>query len=152
VTAAARPVLPAGTGALSVRRPWAGLIVAGHKPVENRTWVTRYRGLLHIHAGRVWDVTGAVAALTLTDCDGDWLTLDGADRHLTAFGYLGTVTLVDVHQADGRCCQPWGGQPDTCTPRVYHWELANPVRLADPIPGRGYLGVYRAPPEALAAA
>ena len=36
--------------ALSVRQPYAWLIVAGHKPIENRTWRTRYRGPLVIHA------------------------------------------------------------------------------------------------------
>ena len=36
---------------LSVRQPWAWLIVSGHKPVENRTWRTDYRGPLLIHAG-----------------------------------------------------------------------------------------------------
>src|SRR5687767_9624159 len=35
---------------LSVRQPWAELIVAGRKRVENRTWKTNHRGLLGIHA------------------------------------------------------------------------------------------------------
>jgi hypothetical protein len=29
---------------LSVRQPYAWLIVAGFKPIENRTWRTTYRG------------------------------------------------------------------------------------------------------------
>lgn len=36
--------------ALSIRQPWAWLIVHGHKPVENRTWRTNHRGPLLIHA------------------------------------------------------------------------------------------------------
>ena len=40
--------------ALSVRQPWAHLIVAGIKRIENRVWTTRYRGPLLIHAGRQW--------------------------------------------------------------------------------------------------
>jgi ASCH domain len=35
---------------LSIRQPWASLIVSGAKDVENRTWPTRYRGLVLIHA------------------------------------------------------------------------------------------------------
>ena len=35
---------------LTVRQPWASLIVLGHKNIENRTWSTRYRGPLLIHA------------------------------------------------------------------------------------------------------
>ena len=36
--------------ALTVRQPYAWLIVAGLKPIENRTWATTYRGPLLIHA------------------------------------------------------------------------------------------------------
>lgn len=39
------------TRALSIMQPWAALIVSGIKPVENRTWTTRYRGPILIHAG-----------------------------------------------------------------------------------------------------
>jgi len=37
---------------ISIRQPWAALIVSGIKDVENRTWPTRYRGQLLIHASR----------------------------------------------------------------------------------------------------
>lgn len=40
---------------LSVRQPWAWLIVNGHKPVENRSWSTGFRGRLLIHAGKTLD-------------------------------------------------------------------------------------------------
>lgn len=35
---------------LSIQQPWASLIVAGLKDVENRTWKTDYRGRILIHA------------------------------------------------------------------------------------------------------
>ncbi|NSX15008.1 ASCH domain-containing protein [Cupriavidus taiwanensis] len=38
--------------ALSIRQPWAWLIVNGHKDVENRTWPTRHRGRFLIHASQ----------------------------------------------------------------------------------------------------
>lgn len=38
--------------ALSIRQPWAWLIVNGHKDIENRTWPTRFRGRVLIHAGK----------------------------------------------------------------------------------------------------
>lgn len=37
---------------LSIRQPWAWLIVNGHKPVENREWSTEYRGRFLVHAGQ----------------------------------------------------------------------------------------------------
>jgi hypothetical protein len=35
---------------ISIRQPWAALIVHGFKDVENRTWPTRYRGPVLVHA------------------------------------------------------------------------------------------------------
>ncbi len=42
--------------ALSVRQPWAWLIVNGYKTVENRSWSTKFRGKFLIHAGRKLDI------------------------------------------------------------------------------------------------
>ena len=36
--------------AISIRQPWAWLVVHGHKDIENRTWATKYRGKTLIHA------------------------------------------------------------------------------------------------------
>ena len=41
--------------ALSIKQPWAWLIVNGHKDVENRSWYTSYRGPVLIHAGKKID-------------------------------------------------------------------------------------------------
>lgn len=37
---------------LSIRQPWAWLIVSGYKDVENRTWSMHHRGPLLIHAAK----------------------------------------------------------------------------------------------------
>jgi hypothetical protein len=83
--------------ALSIRQPWAWLIVHGYKDVENRTWRTNVRGRIGIHAGvkveaadcewvraafphiplpRRFDVGGIVGRATLVDCvsehESDW--------------------------------------------------------------------------------
>lgn len=49
--------------ALSIRQPWAWLIVHGHKPVENRDWPTAHRGDLLIHAGKEFDTQGLARVL-----------------------------------------------------------------------------------------
>ena len=38
--------------ALSIRQPWAWLIVNGFKDVENRSWKTKYRGPVLVHAAK----------------------------------------------------------------------------------------------------
>lgn len=42
--------------ALTIRQPWASLIALGVKHIETRSWSTRYRGPLAIHAGKAWPV------------------------------------------------------------------------------------------------
>jgi hypothetical protein len=73
--------------ALSIKQPWATLLVHGLKTVEVRGWSTRRRGRVLIHAGRrpdrrrqAWErvpaglrqaarlVGGIVGAAELTDC------------------------------------------------------------------------------------
>jgi ASCH domain len=36
--------------ALSIRQPWAWLVVSGYKDIENRSWRTNHREPLRIHA------------------------------------------------------------------------------------------------------
>ena len=40
--------------ALTIRQPWASLIALGVKTIETRSWSTKYRGPLLVHAG-LWD-------------------------------------------------------------------------------------------------
>ena len=90
--------------ALSVKQPWAALLVHGHKSIEVRRWPTARRGRILIHAARVPDrrreawarvpaalgqaarlVGGIVGAGDLTDCRPYRTAEDFAadrDRHL----------------------------------------------------------------------
>jgi hypothetical protein len=38
--------------AITVRQPWAWLLIHGTKDIENRDWPTRYRGEIAIHAAK----------------------------------------------------------------------------------------------------
>ena len=44
--------------AISIRQPWAWLIVNGFKDIENRSWETRYRGPVLVHASKTFDKEG----------------------------------------------------------------------------------------------
>jgi ASCH domain len=44
---------------ISIRQPWAALIVQGFKDIGNRTWPTRYRGPVLIHASLRPDEIGS---------------------------------------------------------------------------------------------
>jgi ASCH domain len=45
--------------ALSIKQPWAWLIVNGYKDIENRTWATRFTGEVLIHTGKKMDELSA---------------------------------------------------------------------------------------------
>lgn len=125
-----------GGRVLSVRRPWAHLIIDGNKTIENRSWSTRYRGLVVIHAGVQWDGQGADRARTVLSKPAD---VTFYQKHAPS-GYIGIVWLTDIHPA-ANCCPPWGStQPD-----MWHWVLRDPIRFAHPINGLGQLGLYRVP-------
>ena len=78
--------------ALTVKQPWAGLIASAQKTIENRSWPTKFRGFLAIHAGKA-----TCPGLSATD-------LDRLQReHLARSGHLpptdrraGFVALVQL--------------------------------------------------------
>lgn len=43
---------------LSIKQPWAWLIVNGYKDIENRTWKTHVRGKILVHAGKSFNMDG----------------------------------------------------------------------------------------------
>jgi hypothetical protein len=44
--------------AITILQPWAGLIPAGAKTIETRSWATKYRGPIAIHAAKDQDKEG----------------------------------------------------------------------------------------------
>lgn len=44
--------------ALTVKQPWADLIVEGKKDVENRGWSVNWRGVVLIHSSKEFDLDG----------------------------------------------------------------------------------------------
>lgn len=74
--------------ALSIRQPWAWLIIQGIKDIENRDWTTRFRGPVLIHAGKRLD-DGFEDAL-----DWPWHDIERPDDF--AFGgIVGQAEIVD---------------------------------------------------------
>lgn len=105
--------------ALTVRQPWAWEMIHGDKRIENRTWPTRYRGPLLIHA--------AVAPYRPTDPKYFGLVFGAA---------IGLVDVID--------CVPLADvadQPFACGP--WCWVTADPRPLTQPVPCKGALGLWR---------
>lgn len=77
--------------AISIKQPWASLIVEGIKDIENRNWFTYYRGLLYIHASKGFDIQGAnVLAMKYPQ----YTALIEKSKELRG-GIIGTVQLIN---------------------------------------------------------
>ena len=117
--------------AISIRQPWAWLIVDGDKTIENRTWVTTYRGPLLIHAGlRVETdmLPGVIQEIKRLD---DLNGLPPATPLFRPGGVIGIVDLIDIVTASDN---QWFDGP-------YGWVLAN-ARPLEFHPCRGKLGLF----------
>lgn len=114
--------------ALSVQQPWAGLIAAGRKTVEVRTWKTSHRGPLLICAA----VTPTKFRLA------NHISLEGVDLSVGV-----AVAVVDV--VDCRPARRTLDRLSACLavlPRnTFAWVLANPRRIT-PFPVRGQPGLF----------
>jgi hypothetical protein len=113
--------------ALTLRQPHAWAVMIGRKAVENRSWPTRYRGLLLIHSSKKHDDLPARLA--------DRTPIQEDQLHYGAI--LGSVEVVDcvpLHQAPR--------SPFTCGP--YCFLLANPRPFSTPIPYVGQVGLWTA--------
>lgn len=83
--------------ALSVRQPWAWLIVEGHKPLENRTWRTSHRGNLQIHAAKECPLEEYLAAVAFVRrFDPRLAARIPSWEKLELGGIMGMVCVVDV--------------------------------------------------------
>ena len=123
--------------ALSIRQPWAYLIVNGIKDVENRTWHTDFRGRIYVHAGKSRsDIEGPIVedlALRLDDQLLGNCLLGMATDSFTLGAIIGEVDIVDCvwnHKSKWRAIGQW------------QFVLANPVAYTQPIPCRGQLGFF----------
>ena len=114
--------------ALSIRQPWAWLVVNGYKDIENRSWRTKHRGPLLIHASSNRSLTTPQNLAAIKKKYRVRLPND--------FDFGAIVGLVDVvdcmktHPSKWKERGTWG------------WVLRNPRRL----PSReckGFVGFFR---------
>lgn len=113
--------------ALSIRQPWASLIVAGIKDVENRTRATKHRGPVLIHAAKSFDLALGYLPEGL---------LNTSIRDLPHSAIIGQADLVDCVQGHP---SSWAEEDE------WHWVLANPKAFDTPVPYPGRLGLFDAP-------
>jgi len=114
--------------AISVRQPWAHLIIHGGKDIENRDWRTNMRGTVFVHASK---------GMTRKEYDAVSAYVESYAPALPAYedlkrgGIIGTVDIVDCVT---NSASPW-------FMGKYGFVLTNP-RPIEFRPYRGELGFF----------
>lgn len=118
--------------AISIKQPWGSLIVSGVKDIENRTWATKFRGRVLVHAGaksaNYWDspLCGIIDEFIRK------ITKTGTDYSNYQHGaIIGSVEIVDcvVNHPSIWAEKTVFGETEV----IHNWVLANPVLFAEPI-------------------
>ena len=138
--------------ALSIKQPWAWLIVNGYKNVENRTWplprTFEIPQRIYVHTGvsrselNRKEVTASVLRIVSTSEGGEFMLALLRDMPLGSI--VGEATITDILSP----CAPNGLNEDTEDEPWYEGDpyygfvLSNPSAYAKPIPYRGRLGFF----------
>ena len=126
---------------LSVRQPWAYLIVEGYKDIENRKWYTNHRGPLLIHASQAMEPDDFLKQRQYIESAGIVIPED-----LPRGAIVGSVNLTEVY-SDGRdenLLDIYDGKGSPWFEGPYGFEMADAVQFHQPIPYRGSLGIREA--------
>ena len=119
---------------LTIRQPWASLIINGYKKYEFRSWKTNYRGKLLIHAG-----TGIDKKLISR--------FDSYNLYYTNGAIIGECEIVDCILVDKvfinelRMIDP-NVYGDSNYNEKYAWKLENIIKYDEPIYCKGQLGLW----------
>jgi len=163
--------------ALSLLQPWAALVMVGAKRYETRSWGTKVRGRIAIHASE-----GQKKELVLALQTQPFASVIAANydqRAMACGAVLGTVEIVDVvpiiavragYYAPSDSA--WVGAPSFGAglissglhafppaeherafgdygPGRFAWILREPMLFAKPVPYRGMLGLWELPESVL---
>lgn len=119
---------------ISIKQPWASLIINGFKTYEFRTWRTKYRGKLLIHASKVFDKKAAERFKSLN-----------LDYPVGAI--IGEVELKDCLEINDELANQLFNKDNNVYRNVlnhkgYAWKLENVKQFNNHILIKGKLGLW----------
>ena len=120
---------------LTIKQPWATLIMQGYKKYEFRSWKTKYRGDLLIHAGKAYDKEAMKRLAKYLP------------KSIPTGKILGKVTLVDCVKISlefKRILQEENKDIYTKSSfeEKYGWKLENVEVFEEPIEAKGHLSLW----------
>lgn len=138
--------------AVTIRQPWATLIAIGEKRFETRSWATKHRGEIAIHAGKAIDKQACAdpAIKTILARHGYITSSDLPTGAIIATGILidcwQSFTQEDqvILESAGRIrsIADFEEQVGDYTEGRYAWELDQMKILQEPVLAKGYLSLW----------
>jgi hypothetical protein len=134
--------------AITIKQPWASLIVEGIKPIENRTWNTNFRGRVLVHAAAKpanikYEIEGQASIKEI-----QMFSALGRAEEDDLFGcIIGSVEIVDCvinHPSiwAEKSYRIYDGVHNNDYRTIHNWVLANPIKFPEPIPMKGKLSFW----------
>ena len=133
--------------AITIMQPWASLIAIGEKTFETRSWPTKHRGPIAIHAGKTIDKEA---------CEDKEIKQALAKHGITSLNQLpkgvvvATAEIKECHKITNDLCELREAETHTglqingseyffgfYEEGRFAWELENVIKLSSPIPAKG---------------
>ena len=123
--------------ALTLTQPWATLVALGYKQIETRSWTTKYRGKLYIHAAKGFPRDAKEFA-------SEEAALGRIPKRIPLGAIVATARLVDVRKTEEVSLEISGLERrlGDYYPGRYAWLLEDIEPQPEPIPWRGALGLF----------
>ncbi|MDB0602340.1 ASCH domain-containing protein [Tenacibaculum maritimum] len=112
--------------ALSIKQPWASLIVHGIKDIENRTWKTHFRGRIYIHSSGK-----GVQNFVFNQQQHEALSTINTDN--MNMPYSAIIGEVDIVNCVVNHKSIWAEANWPYEKPIYNWVLANAKLYNEPI-------------------
>jgi hypothetical protein len=123
--------------ALSIKQPWASLIVHGFKRFEMRNWPTRHRGRILIHASKTW----SAAQLAFFES----APVRGRLEPFLPLPFGALIGFVDIVECYHVRSMPRPASPESIWSDfdsfTYAFELAHPIPISRPAYLKGDRGL-----------
>lgn len=130
--------------AISLWQPWASAMAARLKFNETRSWSTKYRGLLVIHAAKRW--TREEIDFFVHHADIASLPTQIPLGQIVAIGNLiDCVPTESIRDSISEREESWGNYSDG----RFAWRFESLMALETPVPFKGAQGLFNVPLELL---
>lgn len=124
---------------ISIRQPWAWLIAAGYKDIENRSWATKFRGECFIHASQ------GMTKAEYFECVEIALKINPrlSNRIIPSYGNFkrgGIIGKFEIYDVVTQSNSPWFFGP-------IGWRVRNAMHFSQLHPIKGQLSLFEVPTE-----